>query len=198
MNIKPVLFLYECEFFKINKPSNKLMEKMFDKIGEIQEELGIDNLDNPKILHYVAKRVVLPLVEDYDMESLTDEEFKELYDNSDSYGEQISDMFYILRSVSLDTVLHYYRNINLKLKEQEIALATVEAKNKLVAINQENERIKKEVMETKKKQLNMPKISRRERRKMEKELAKQEKEIIKQHPEWTKEDINTFLGKFKK
>lgn len=57
--IKPVLFIYECEFFKINKPSNKLMEKMFDKIGEIQEELGIDNLDNPKILHYIAERVVL-------------------------------------------------------------------------------------------------------------------------------------------
>ena len=197
MKIKPVLFLYECEFFKINKPSNKLMEKMFEKIGEIQEELGIDNLDNPKILHYVAKRVVLPLVEDYDMESLTDEEFKELYDNSDSYGEQISDMFYILRSVSLDILLNYYRNINLKLKEQEIALATVDAKNKLVAINQENERIKKEVEKTKKKQLNMPKISRRERRKMEKELAKQEKEIIKQHPEWTKEDIDVFLGKYK-
>ena len=196
--IKEQLFIYECEFFKINKPSNKLMEKMFEKIGEIQEELGIDNLDNPKILHYVAKRVVLPLVEDYDMESLTDEEFKELYDNSDSYGEQISDMFYILRSVSLDILLNYYRNINLKLKEQEIALATVDAKNKLVAINQENERIKKEVEETKKKQLNMPKISRRERRKMEKELAKQEKEIIKQHPEWTKEDIDTFLGKYKK
>ena len=198
MNIKPVLFLYECEFFKINKPSNKLMEKMFEKIGEIQEELGIDNLDNPKILHYVAKRVVLPLVEDYDMGSLTEEEFEELYDNSDSYGEQISDMFYILRSVALDTVLHYYRNINLKLKEEEIMLATVDAKNKLVAINQENERIKKEVMETKKKQLEMPKISRSERRKMEKELAKQEKEIIKQHPEWTKEDIDVFLGKFKK
>ena len=197
MKIKPVLFLYECEFFKINKPSNKLMEKMFDKIGEIQEELGIDNLDNPKILHYVAKRVVLPLVEDYDMESLTEEEFKELYDNSDSYGEQISDMFYILRSVSLDILLNYYRNINLKLKEQEIALTTVDAKNKLVAINQENERIKKEVEKTKKKQLNMPKISRRERRKMEKELAKQEKEIIKQHPEWTKEDIDVFLGKYK-
>ena len=195
--IKPVLFIYECEFFKINKPSNKLMEKMFEKIGEIQEELGIDTLDNPRILHYIAKRVVLPLVEDYDMESLTDEEFKELYDNLDSYGEQISDMFYILRSVALDTVLHYYKNINLKLKEQEIVLATVEAKNKLVAINQENERIKKEVEETKKKQLEMPKISRRERRKMEKELAKQEKEIIKQHPEWTKEDIDTFLGKYK-
>ena len=174
------------------------MEKMFDKIGEIQEELGIDNLDNPKILHYIAQRVVLPLVEDYDMGSLTEEEFEELYDNSDSYGEQISDMFYILRSVALDTVLHYYRNINLKLKEEEIMLATVDAKNKLVAINQENERIKKEVMETKKKQLEMPKISRSERRKMEKELAKQEKEIIKQHPEWTKEDIDVFLGKFKK
>lgn len=196
--IKPVLFLYECEFFKINKPSNKLMEKMFDKIGEIQEELGIDNLDNPKILHYVAERVVLPLVEDYDMGALSEEEFKELYDNSDSYGEQISDMFYILRSLCLDIVLHYYRNINLKLKEKEIMLATMDAKNKLVAINQENERIKKEVQETKKKQLEMPKISRRERRKIEKELAKQEKEIIKQHPEWTKEDIDTFLGKYKK
>ena len=32
---------------------------------------------------------------------------------------------------------------------------------------------------------------------MEKELAKQEKEIIKQHPEWTKEDIDVFLGKYK-
>ena len=195
--IKPVLFIYECEFFKINKPSNKLMEKMFDKIGEIQEELGIDNLDNPKILHYVAKRVVLPLVEDYDMESLTDEEFKELYDNSDSYGEEIENMMYVLRSVALDTVLHYYKNINLKLKEQEILLATTDAKNKLVAINQENERIKKEVIEVRKKQLEMPKISRRERIKMEKELAKQEKEIIKQHPEWTKEDIDVFLGKYK-
>ena len=40
-------------------------------------------------------------------------------------------------------------------------------------------------------------MSRRERRKMEKELAKQEKEIIKQHPEWTKEDIDIFLGKYK-
>ena len=197
--IKPVLFIYECEFFKINKPSNKLMEKMFDKIGEIQEELGIDNLDNPKILHYIAQRVVLPLVEDYDMGSLTEEEFEELYNNSDSYGEQISDMFYVLRSIALDTVLNYYRNINLKLKEQEILLATTEAKNKLVAINQENERIKKEVEETRKEQLEMmPKISRRERRKMEKELAKQEKEIIKQHPEWTKEDIDVFLGKYKK
>ena len=49
--IKPQLFIYECEFFKISKPSNKLMEKMFEKIGEIQEELGIDNLDSPKILH---------------------------------------------------------------------------------------------------------------------------------------------------
>ena len=196
--IKPVLFIYECEFFKINKPSNKLMEKMFDKIGEIQEELGIDNLDNPKILHYIAQRVVLPLVEDYDMGSLTEEEFEELYNNSDSYGEQISDMFYVLRSIALDTVLNYYRNINLKLKEQEILLATTEAKNKLVAINQENERIKKEVEETRKEQLEMmPKISRRERRKMEKEMAKQEKEIIKQHPEWTKEDINVFLGKYK-
>ena len=38
MNIKPVLFLYECEFFKINKPSNKLMEKKNDKIGEIKKE----------------------------------------------------------------------------------------------------------------------------------------------------------------
>ena len=196
--IKPVLFIYECEFFKINKPSNKLMEKMFDKIGEIQEELGIDNLDNPKILHYIAQRVVLPLVEDYDMGSLTEEEFEELYNNSDSYGEQISDMFYVLRSIALNTVLNYYRNINLKLKEQEILLATTEAKNKLVAINQENERIKKEVEETRKEQLEMmPKISRRERRKMEKEMAKQEKEIIKQHPEWTKEDIDVFLGKYK-
>ena len=196
--IKPVLFIYECEFFKINKPSNKLMEKMFDKIGEIQEELGIDNLDNPKILHYIAQRVVLPLVEDYDMGSLTEEEFEELYNNSDSYGEQISDMFYVLRSIALNTVLNYYRNINLKLKEQEILLATTEAKNKLVAINQENERIKKEVEETRKEQLEMmPKISRRERRKMEKEMAKQEKEIIKQHPEWTKEDIDVFLGKHK-
>ena len=44
----------------------------------------------------------------------------------------------------------------------------------------------------------MPKMSRRERRKMERELAKQEKEIIKQHPEWTKEDIDVFLGKYKK
>ena len=43
----------------------------------------------------------------------------------------------------------------------------------------------------------MPKMSRKERRKMEKELAKQEKEIIKQHPEWTKEDIDVFLGKYK-
>lgn len=198
MNIKPVLFIYECEFFKINKPSNKLMEKMFDKIGEIQEELGIDNLDNPKILHYIAERVVLPLVEDYDMGSLTEEEFEELYNNSDSYGEEISDMFYILRGIALDTVLNYYRNINLKLKEQEILLATTEAKNKLVAINQENERIKKEVEETRKEQLEMmPKISRRERRKMKKEFAKQEKEIIKQHPEWTKEDIDVFLGKYK-
>ena len=44
----------------------------------------------------------------------------------------------------------------------------------------------------------MPKMRRKERRKMEKELAKQEKEIIKQHPEWTKEDIDVFLGKYKK
>ena len=197
MNIKPQLFIYECEFFKINKPSNKLMEKMFEKIGEIQEELGIDNLDNPKILHYIAERVVLPLVEDYDMGSLTEEEFEELYNNSDSYGEEIGNMMYVLRSLALDILLNYYRNINLKLKEQEVALATVEAKNKLVAINQENERIKKEVIETRKKQLEMPKISRKERRKMEKELAKQEKEIIKQHPEWTKEDIDVFLGKYK-
>ena len=196
--IKEQLFIYECEFFKINRPSNSLMERMFEGIGEIQEELGIDNLDNPKILHYVAKRVVLPLVEDYDIGALSEEEFEKIYNHSDSYGEQISDMFYILRSICLDIVLHYYRNINLKLKKQEVALATVEAKNKLVAINQENERIKKEVEETRKEQLEMmPKISRRERRKMEKEMAKQDKEIIKQHPEWTKEDINTFLGKYK-
>ena len=106
-------------------------------------------------------------------------------------------MMYVLKSLALDILLNYYRNINLKLKEQEVALATVEAKNKLVAINQENERIKKEVIETRKKQLEMPKMSRKERRKMEKELAKQEKEIIKQHPEWTKEDIDVFLGKYK-
>ena len=195
--IKEQLFLYECEFFKINRPSNELMERMFEGIGEIQEELGVDNLDNPKILHYVAKRVVLPLAEDYDIGAFSEEEFEKIYNHSDSYGEQISDMFYILRSLCLDIVLHYYKNINLKLKEQEILLATVDAKNKLVAINQENERIKKEVIETKKKQLEMPKMSRRERRKMERELAKQEKEIIKQHPEWTKEDIDVFLGKYK-
>ena len=196
--IKEQLFIYECEFFKINKPSNSLMERMFEGIGEIQEELGVDNLDNPKILHYVAKRVVLPLAEDYDIGALSEEEFEKIYNHSDSYGEQISDMFYILRSICLDIVLHYYRNINLKLKEQEILLATTEAKNKLIAINQENERIKKEVEETRKEQLEMlPKISRRERRRMKKEMAKQEKEIIKQHPEWTKEDIDVFLGKYK-
>ena len=94
--IKPQLFIYECEFFKINKPSNKLMEKMFDKIGEIQEELGIDNLDNPKILHYIAERVVLPLVEDYDMGSLTEEEFEELYNALFVHADKYVDIVHLL------------------------------------------------------------------------------------------------------
>ena len=71
MKIQEQLFLYECANFKINNPSNKLKTKLFEGIGEIQEELNIDNLDNAEILQYVGSRLILPINEDYDIFYMT-------------------------------------------------------------------------------------------------------------------------------
>lgn len=197
LKLQKQLFIYEDANIKISNPTNDMLDKMFEGIGEIQEDLEIDNLENAKILHYIGNRIVIPLIEEYDIASLTEEEFEELYNNADKYGETVKNMFIVLRSCCLDILLHYYKEMNLQLKEKELELQSLSARNKMVSINAENERIQQEILETKKKQADSLKLSRRERRRIDKEIKKKEKEIISQHTEWSEEDRNTFLGKYK-